>query len=253
MKVLAWLRIATFVAASVAVSSLAACGRFVLRPFPVPRARFAARCTQWWSRSGIVALPVYLDVEGPVPRGTFVAVANHVSYLDILVLGTLFPTLFVAKHEIASWPAFGMVARAGGTMFVDRDNPRDVVRVGREIDVALEAGVAVTLFPEGQATVGREVLPFQPPLLAPAARAGVPCHAITLRYSSPDPTVRPQHDLAWPDGVSLFRHMARLASLEGGVRAAVRFAPTAVVARDRKELARALQREVAARFVPLED
>jgi len=252
MIVVAWLRIAAFVGLSCAVSSLAALGHAMLLPWPAARMRFAARCTGWWSRLGCASLRVRIDVDGRTPRGTFVAVANHVSYLDILVLGALFPTVFVAKHEIASWPAFGLVARSGGTLFVDRASARDVVRVGREIDAALACGVSVTLFPEGQATDGREVLPFQPPLLAPAARAAVPCYAIALRYTSPDPTVRPRVDLAWPEGVTLTRHLARLASLRGGVRASVRIAGTPVISDDRKDLARLLHREVTARYVPME-
>ena len=118
-------------------------------------------------------------MEGTPPRGLFLLASNHLSYLDIMVLGSLAPSLFVAKSEIRSWPLFGWISRGAGTLFVDRERPKDVVRVGGEMVERLEAGLSLTLFPEGKSTRGVDVQPFMPSLLEAAARTGVACHAVS--------------------------------------------------------------------------
>src|SRR5512139_963218 len=118
-----------------------------------------------WGRMMCAILGIRVEVEGRPPRGLFLLASNHLSYLDIMVLGSLAPSLFVAKREIRAWPLFGWMSRGAGTLFVDRDRPKDVVRVGGEMIERLEAGLSLTLFPEGKSTRGLEVHPFMPSLL----------------------------------------------------------------------------------------
>ena len=81
--------------------------------------RVGARACRLWGRTMCAILSIRRDVDGPIPNeGVFLVASNHLSYLDILVLGSLYPSLFLAKREIASWPLFGWIARGAGTMFV---------------------------------------------------------------------------------------------------------------------------------------
>jgi 1-acyl-sn-glycerol-3-phosphate acyltransferase len=250
-----WARIAwKFPAAVVATAGMAvvpALARVLFAGRPRRIARVGALATSRWGRVMCAVLGVEVRVEGAVPRGgVFLVASNHLSYLDIFVLGSLYPSLFVAKREIAGWPVFGRVARIAGTLFVDREQARDVVRAGRLMAEHLHEGVPLTIFPEGKSTPGVEVLPFLPSLLEPAARAGVPCWAASLRYETPGEVLSPSVTVCWYDSSSFPAHFARLVGLKRIV-ATVRFAPTPLTSGDRKELARSLWREVRAGFEPI--
>jgi len=214
------------------------------------QSRIGTRMGQLWGRLMCAILGVRLIVDGQPPKGCFVMAANHLSYLDILVLNALYPSLFVAKREIAGWPMFGLVARGSGTLFVDRDRAKDVVRVGHEMTRRLQAGIPLTLFPEGKSTRGSEVLPFMPSLLEPAAKAGVPCYGAALSYETPGVTTPPATTVCWYDGHNFVDHILRLMKVPR-IEARVIFTPAPFASSDRKELARRLHEEVVEAFVPV--
>jgi 1-acyl-sn-glycerol-3-phosphate acyltransferase len=118
--------------------------------------------------------------------GAGLTVSNHLTYLDILVYGTIRPFVFVAKSEVQRWPLLGTLASLGGTIFVERDRSLLVANAGRQIEEALRDGLAVLLFPEGTSSDGREVLPFRSPLFEPAIRAGASVTAAAIRYHAAD-------------------------------------------------------------------
>lgn len=95
-------------------------------------------------------------------------VANHISWTDILVLGSLGRATFVAKSEVRDWPLLGLLARLNGTVFVRRLERHEVARQIAAIAAAL-ARSPVILFPEGTTGDGADVLPFRPTLFAAAA------------------------------------------------------------------------------------
>jgi 1-acyl-sn-glycerol-3-phosphate acyltransferase len=198
-----------------------------------------------------VALGIRTRRLGPLPESTvFVVASNHLSYLDILVLGGSYPSLFVAKSAIRSWPLFGLIARASGTLFVDRERATDVLRAGQAIGERLRAGLPLTLFPEGRSTPGREVLPFMPSLLEPAAKLGLPCHAVSIRYETPGLDLPPSLTVCWYDSSDFVKHYLRLLAIPR-IDAEVRFSPEGLVHHDRKQLAIRLWNEVTAQFVPV--
>jgi 1-acyl-sn-glycerol-3-phosphate acyltransferase len=176
--------------------------------------------------------------------------SNHVSYIDILVLASLYPSMFLAKREIASWPVFGWIARGAGTVFIDREQAKDVVRAGRELSARLGLGLPVTIFPEGKSSRGVTILPFQPSLLEPAARASVPCWAVSISYETEGSALPPSRTICWHDSESLATHFPRLLGLKRVV-ARVRFGEPAIVSTDRKALASALWEKSKASFTPI--
>lgn len=122
-----------------------------------------------------------------VTRGTLHAnalvVANHISWTDILVLGSLRPMQFVAKAEVRGWPFLGWLARLNATLFVERDARRRTEEQLAAMKEALAHG-PVALFPEGTTGCGGEVLPFKPALLAAASHGFV--QPVSIQYRPRD-------------------------------------------------------------------
>jgi len=181
-----------------------------------------------------------VQTTGTIPaRGLLIC--NHVSYLDILVLVSLTPAVFVAKREVKSWPVMGLLAQMGGTLFIDRQRRMHVGEVNDEIETALADGALVIIFPEGTSSDGRTVLPFKSSLLEPATQQKHPLAVGRLHYARENGG----DDAAvgyWGDAV-FFPHLLNLLS-QKKVRAIVRFAAIKQHSTDRKELAQQLHAEV---------
>jgi len=185
-------------------------------------------------------LNMNLQTTGPIPaRGLLVS--NHLSYLDILVLGAIAPAAFVAKREMRKWPVFGWFARLAGTVFVRRENRGDTGRAILEIKEALNNDALVVLFPEGTSSGGETVLPFKSALLAPAAQQNLPLSAGFIRYSLEDGIVADEV-CYWRD-MTLVPHLINLLG-KRGISAHVFFTQIQRGCGDRKELARRLHSEV---------
>jgi 1-acyl-sn-glycerol-3-phosphate acyltransferase len=133
------------------------------------------------SKRTLSALDVHYRVEGQ-PPGRGLVVANHLSYLDILIFSAVMPCFFVAKAEIKNWPYFGRAARTGGSLFIDRNSPASAEKVAALIAERLVLPVPVLFFPEGTSTDGSSLLRFHSWLFEPAIRAGAPVTAAALRY-----------------------------------------------------------------------
>jgi lyso-ornithine lipid O-acyltransferase len=102
-------------------------------------------------------------------------VANHVSWIDIIVLGSVKPLSFIAKSEVKGWPVFGWLARLQRTVFIDRDRKRDSAKQAALIAERLvHKRDVMVLFAEGTTGDGTRLLPFKSALIGAAeiARAG---------------------------------------------------------------------------------
>jgi 1-acyl-sn-glycerol-3-phosphate acyltransferase len=180
------------------------------------------------------------EVSGPVPANGLI-VSNHLSYLDVLVLSSVTPAVFVSKADVRGWPVFGWLARLGGTVFIERERRTHVGVVNREIESALAAGVPVVVFPEGTSSDGQTILPFRSPLLEPVAGGA---HAITpswIHYTLGDGDAR-QEICYWGDH-AFFPHLLNLLDKQK-IHARVCFGKFERMTEDRKELARQLQAAV---------
>jgi 1-acyl-sn-glycerol-3-phosphate acyltransferase len=101
----------------------------------------------------------------PVRERGVLIVANHTSYLDILVFSSVLPVSFVAKSEVQTWPLFGLMARLQETVFVERTRRSQTGQARDDIRDRLRAGDALVLFPEGTSNDGNHVLPFKSALM----------------------------------------------------------------------------------------
>jgi lyso-ornithine lipid O-acyltransferase len=107
----------------------------------------------------------------PVGDRPLLIVANHSSWLDISIITSLAPVVFVAKSEIARWPFFGLLAKLQRTVFVERDRRQKTGEVNAQIARRLAEGDPVLLFGEGTAGDGNRVLPFRTALIGAAQDA----------------------------------------------------------------------------------
>jgi len=209
--------------------------------------RLGLHVTGWvmhhWARLLCVVMGIHTRVTGPrPPRPAFLA-PNHISYLDIVTVGSLCEGLFVSKADIRSWPGFGHLARLGGTIFRERERRRDTHRVAGEAERVLGMGVRMLVFLEGRSGPGTMVQPFRSALLQAPVTHGVPCVPIALHYTLPSrPDLDTTEVIAWHDHSPIHKHMWQLAC-SGRVDVEVRILP-ARTGTDRKTLAKALEQDV---------
>lgn len=121
-------------------------------------------------------------------------VANHVSWLDIFVVHSLYPSHFVAKAEIRSWPLAGWLAEKAGTVFISRGNRKDLRHIFKGLVTSLEQGERVAFFPEGTTSAQGNLLPFHANLFEAAIDAKVPVQPFALMYEDASGGVHPSVD-----------------------------------------------------------
>lgn len=203
-----------------------------------------------WSRGAARIVGLRITRSGEPPRGPFLLVANHLSYLDVIVLGASLRATFVAKADVARWPLLGWLCGAVGTVFIDRTRKRDLLRVLPILERRLGAGGGVVVFPEGTTSDGSGVLPFRSPLFAAAVRSGAPAYAATLTYETPHDAPHPSDAVCWWGDAEFLPHLLGLLRLEEST-ARVTFGRHPIADTERKRLARTTRSEIAGRFVPV--
>jgi 1-acyl-sn-glycerol-3-phosphate acyltransferase len=109
-------------------------------------------------------------------------VANHVSWLDIIAIGSLIPTRFVAKYEVSQWPIIGNLAHRGGTLFIKRNNRKSAYETNLQITNVLTENQRIMIFPEGTTTDGRSTLVFKPALFEACRIARCDIQPVAIRY-----------------------------------------------------------------------
>ena len=192
-------------------------GIWLRRWFPLAARRYANRVTSLGCRAFLRhwGVTVTLRNAGHVaPEQAYLYAVNHLSYLDILVHGALFPSTFVTSREMHGTPFLGHICRFAQCFFVDRISRRRLAQEIRGVAALLESGVPVTLFAEGAASDGAGVQPFKSPLFKACPVAGVPVLPLTLNYRALDsaPVGRGNRDeVCWYGGMaSFFPHVWRL-------------------------------------------
>ncbi len=177
------------------------------------------------------------EIRGDIPTGGLL-VSNHLSYLDIVLIGSVTPAVFVSKADVRGWPLFGWLATISGTVFIERERRTHVGAVNREIETALAEDALVVVFPEGTSSDGADVLPFRASLLEPALRGGHEISTAWLHYELPDGDAK-QEVCYWGDH-TFFTHLLNLLGRKS-IRATLHFGKFQRTTDNRKELAEQLR------------
>ena len=176
--------------------------------------RFARWLPLFFHRQWCRIFGIHVHVHGLIsPHRPTLFVANHVSYLDIIVLSSILDASFIAKSEIADWPILGLLARLQRTIFIERRSPR-AANQRDAISERLSAGDNLILFPEGTSNDGQRVLPFKSALFSVAERRGdgepLTIQPVSLAYTRLDGiplnrVLRPHY--AWFGDMTLMPHL----------------------------------------------
>ena len=190
------------------------------------------------------------EIEGDIATGKNLLYAgNHISYLDIVVLGALVRGSFIAKKDVAAWPFFGTMARLQRTLFISRD-PKDAARETAMLLDRLDEGLPLIAFPEGTSTNGTAVLPFKSSFFHIFLNRDLRIQPFTISLMSvngapaSNPAARDRY--AWYGDMTLLPHLWAFAKGKGATLKVIFHAPcSARVFCDRKSLAADVHASVA--------
>lgn len=139
------------------------------------------RYVQHFCRQLCRVFNVEVRVHGEIPRTPALWVSNHVSWLDIAVLGSAARVFFLAKAEIEKWPLIGKLAKGGGTLFIQRGSG-DSARIREQIADFLSQDIPVLFFPEATTTDGTKIKKIHGRLLGAAIESGKPVQICLICY-----------------------------------------------------------------------
>ncbi|THV17235.1 1-acyl-sn-glycerol-3-phosphate acyltransferase [Rhizobium rhizophilum] len=210
-----WLRVGIFLVVLLVVSGLLIPVQLLALRFDWPLRR---RLPRQWHRMALWFLGIRVHVHGKLDtRRPLMIAANHASWKDILVLGSLADVAFIAKTEVASWPVFGFLARLQKTIFVVREEKRRTGDQVNEIAARMADGEIVVLFPEGTTSDGNRILGIKSSLFGAAAAAlpkegegVVHVQPVAIAYTRVQgmPMGRYHRPIAgWPGDVGLVEHL----------------------------------------------
>jgi 1-acyl-sn-glycerol-3-phosphate acyltransferase len=221
-RLIGFLAVCLFYLVSVAAAHLALLG--LSKP---ARMRLAAWGVRLWARACLRILGLNINLHrgrhtglplhGDIHSNRRLLVSNHQSYLDVVIIASVFPTLFVAKTEVSRWPLFGWLSKLGGTIFVDREDPRSGVGAAYRVSRALRDGVNVQVFPEATTGDGSTVLPFNGLFFASAVRSRTPVLPLTIKFQSVNgrPADREALDtVCWYGEMNFARHFWNLLNIK---------------------------------------
>ena len=203
---------------SILVVSLFLSAFLVTTAWLVPRSgrcRYRSRFQQAWSRVLCAVLGIRVEVIGDFPRGwNGLAIANHLGYADILVLGSILPGTFISKAEVARWPLIGFLASIAGTVYVDREDRAAARAFTTELKARIAAGDNILLFPEGTSTRGETILPFKTtPFAAVAGNPGstvLPIHLDVVEIEGASAAGLRRDAVCWHGDAEFVSHLHRL-------------------------------------------
>jgi 1-acyl-sn-glycerol-3-phosphate acyltransferase len=215
-----------------------------------------------WGRLGVryystlcTALRLRVRVVGePVRNRAVLFISNHVSWADILVIGSIVPIAYVSKSEIGNWPLVGTAAKSQRTIFVDRSRRQQTGDAIADIVERLASGTSVVLFAEGTSSDGNRVLPFRSALIGAVKEAsarsehGILIQPMSICYTALNgiPMGR-QHrpTVAWYGDLDFMPHISAFIN-RGAVDAVVTYGEPikADAASDRKVMTKTLQNAV---------
>ena len=213
------------------------------------------RAVGQWSARLLAILNVQPSVSGSPPANSdraAVLVANHVSWLDIQLIHSVWQVRFIAKSEVRRWPLIGWLSARTGTLFIERGKNRHAARINQSIHAAFLEGDAIGIFPEGTTSSGRELTRFHASLLQPAIDESALVYPVAVRYQDEAGNINVNASYV---GDTTLTESMRMIFAERMIRAELMFLPAIDArGRTRRDLAAQAQSAIAAALnLPVSD
>lgn len=200
---------------------------------------------RWWSAGMLRLIGIELRVEGTPASGGVLLAANHISWLDVMVVHAVVPEArFVSKADVKSWPLVSRLVDSAGTLYLERERKRDALRVVHDMADALRAAQTVAIFPEGTTSTGHGLLPFHANLLQAAIATATPVQPVALRFS--DRTHAVSEAMEFVGSTTLAQSLWQSACGDGVAARLVFLPPRASAGADRRQLAASLRADIGA-------
>jgi len=193
---------------------------------PATRSRRLERLTgnsSFFARLGLRVLGIRVHARRLKRKGlrkrrtNHLIISNHLSYVDILVIASLMPSVFITSVELKQTFPLGLFAWLGGCLFVERRSRAGLKREIGEIEEVLTQGTSVTLFPEGTTSNGETVRTFKKSLITAAITTGTSLLPVCIRYRTVNgqPMNSENRDSVYYYGeTTFFEHLPRLLALK---------------------------------------
>lgn len=180
--------------------------------FKIERARpYLTHLVSYISKAALIIIGINVvrkDLTGTLPDRSLI-ISNHLSYMDIFIISSEFPTCFVTSVEMKNTFFLGHLCMLGGCLFVDRKNRRNIHKEIRELTHALRHKLNVVVFPEATSTNGAHVHPFKPPMLQAALDSHTQILPLCLNYrklDGEDVSLKNRDDVFWYGDRTFFDH-----------------------------------------------
>lgn len=168
------------------ISLICALAALFMRAFGVPHS-VVFRVYNAWKGMMFRVLGVRVEWSGDVPQEPAILMANHRSYVDVLMFSSAIPVVFVAKASVRRWPIIGWGADGLRTVWVDRKSQESRRKTREQLRLRLADGKSVVIFPEGTTHRGPEILELKPGMFHTCAEGGFPIVPVAIEYE--DPTI----------------------------------------------------------------
>jgi 1-acyl-sn-glycerol-3-phosphate acyltransferase len=195
-------------------------GGAILRILTSSSERTISLWTNFINKIFIKILGIKISLEGNTTyikeKSNFI-VSNHVSYIDGLVLASIFAGIFVSKLSVRSWPVFGLMTWIGKTVYIDRQNKRKALFSLERMTKVLKNNANILIFPEGTSTDGTKILDFQSIFFEVPLITRSPIIPVTIQYLSIDQqkiSLSNRDKVFWYGQVKFFKHLLGLLKLK---------------------------------------
>lgn len=203
------------------------------------------------------AFRIKAQVINPLPPNAVgLLVGNHMGFVDILVLCSMMPNLFVTSQEMKETPFLGLITEFGGCVYVERRARSNIMKELADIVEFLRIGFRVVLYPEATSHNGEEILPFKRTLITAAAFAGVPIYPFVFNFKSINGEAfskKYQKYVCYYGDIAFYESIWNLFKLDE-VRCEVEFLPKIEITPDddRAKIANDLRQMIVNKFQPVQ-
>jgi 1-acyl-sn-glycerol-3-phosphate acyltransferase len=180
------------------------------------RRKFSILVTSGFSKFLLYVAGIKFETENndvDLNDKNYLIVSNHLSYIDILIIASLFPSVFITSNEIKHSKFLGLIAKLGGCIFIERCSVKDLLNDIETVSNVLRVGFSVVLFPEGTSTNGERVLPFKRAFFESSIKSGVDIRPVCIKYLEiNNEIISPQNRdiIFWYGDMTFFSHLIRL-------------------------------------------